>query len=201
MDEDEDMLAAEEGPTQEGGGGQRKESFANLRTAKIFKTMVKALLRILQDQRDLASCCIDVLIGPAGDSVFKQMSGKTKEYSKLSKEAKETSGTPHLFAFVGLIMAIIENGPSVGQANYETIKAYAEQVKHMAQAEMNEQVRLCKQARCYNEQDRKFFLEMGRCPVHAEILAALTQMAFKRKGGRAPPSHLKRELVEWLQQL
>ena len=155
----------------------------------------------MQDQRDLMSCCIDVLIGPAEDNVFAQMANQTKEYSRRSKEEKETMGSPHLLAFVGMLTAIIDKGPSVGQANHEAVKSYMEQVKHMQPAELNEHVRLCKQAKCYNMHDKKIFLELSRCPVRGQIIAGLVQMGFTKKGGRAPPSHLERDLVDWLQHL
>jgi hypothetical protein len=129
------------------------------------------------------------------------MSSQTKEWSKLDWEAKETAGPPHLLAFMGLLMAIKEAGPTVGQHNFDKITEYLESATNMSTEELNDQVRLCKAAKCYNHSDKKLFLEMGRCPVRQHILAAVVQMGFKKKGGRAPPSHLERELGEWLEQL
>ena len=168
---------------------------------RILKSIVKALLRTMQDTRDVTSCCIDVLIGPSEDSTFKEMASQTSEYSKLDKAAKEATGSPHLLAFVGLLTAIIAKGPSVGQANYEAVVTYNEQVKHFSPLQLNEHVRLCKQARCYKSETRKLYLELGRCPARDQILAAIIQMGFVKKGGRAPPSHLERDLIDWLQQL
>jgi hypothetical protein len=204
--EDDDPIEA----TQQGGaaaasamdtGPKPKESLASVKTAKILKAIVKGLLRAMQDNRDLMSCCIDVLIGPESDSIFAQMSTQTSEYSKLSKAEKESHGSPHLLAFVGLLEAIIAKGPVVGQANFEAISAYNEQVKGYTPTQLNDHVRLCKQAKGYKAENKKLYLEMGRCPVRSEILAAAIQAGFQLKGGRAPPSHLERDLVEWLQQL
>ncbi len=55
---------------KESGRFGKKESLANLKTAKIMKAIVTGLLRAMQDQRDLMSCCIDVLIGRAEDNVY-----------------------------------------------------------------------------------------------------------------------------------
>ncbi len=172
-----------------------------MKTSKILKAIVKGLLRSMQDNRDLMRCCIDVLIGKEDDDILTQMSLQTTEYPKLDKAAKEAHGLPHLLAFVGLLTAILAKGPAVGQANFEAIQAYNEEVKNFSPVQLNEHVRLCKQAKCYKAENKKLYLEMGRCPVRSEILAAVIQLGFQKKGGRAPPSHLERDLVEWLQQL
>lgn len=138
---------------------------ATQKTAKLLKTIFKALLRAMQDQRDVLHCCIDVLIGPAADPVFEKMSAQTKEYSKLSKEAKEAAGSPNLLAFEGLFNAIIEKGSAVGQAKFTAIKEYSEKVAHMAPTELNHEVRLCKSAKCCDSADRKVYLELSKCQV------------------------------------
>jgi hypothetical protein len=143
----------------------------------MLKAIAKAVLRIMQDQRGLMSFFIDVLVGLAEDNVYKQMGIQTKEYSKLVKEAKEATGSPHLLAFVGLLTAIIEKGPAAGQANHDAITAYMERVKHLSPTELNERARLCKQAKCYNEQDEKLYLEMGRCPMRRRASTAVAARA------------------------
>ncbi len=200
--EDDEMAAgAAEASSQQERQQNKKESLSNVKTAKILKAIVKALLRTMQDTRDVTSCCIDVLIGPSEATIFQDMASQTSEYSKLDKAAKEASGSPHLLAFCGLLTAIIAKGPSVGQANYEAVVTYNEQVKHFTPLQLNEHVRLCKQARCYKSETKKLYLELGRCPAREQILVAIIQMGFVKKGGRAPPSHLERDLIEWLQQL
>ena len=196
-------------PTQAGGGAvqhkrpaEKKDSLAHVKTAKILKVIAKALLRDMQDMRDVASCCIDVLIGPSDDQIFEQRPAQTKESAKLDKQEKEAAGSPHLLAFVNLLAALMAKGPTVvGQANRTTLLSYMEAVKAFTPAQLNEHVRLCKQARCYNSGQREIFLELGRCPARAEILNAVVQAGFAKKGGRALPSYLERDLVDWLQQL
>ena len=196
-------------PTQSGAAvevkqppAEKKEQLAHVKTAKILKAIVKALLRNTQDTRDVASCCIDVLIGPAEDQIFEQMANQTREYAKLDKPGKEAIGSPHLLAFVGLVAATLAKGPVViGQPAHAALTEYSERVKTMTPAQLNEHVRLCKQARCYNSAQKKIYLEVGRCPGRAELLAAVVAAGFAKKGGRAPPSHLERDLIDWLQQL
>jgi len=104
--------------------------------------------------------------------------------------------------FAGLLAATLAKGPvAIGQTAHMALTEYMELVKITTPAQLSEHVRLCKQARCYNPGQKKIYLEVCRCPVQAEFLAAIVAAGFARKGGRAPPSHLERDSIDWLQRL
>ena len=118
-----------------------------------------------------------------------------------AKRLKKGAGPPHILAFLALVKPIVEKGVAVGQANFEKLQAHDTSLAEKTTTEVNQEVRLCKQTKCYDGSKKKLYLRMQECPVRQEIASSLTQVGFERKVGRAPPGHMERDLAEWLEQL
>lgn len=177
-----------------------KESLANLKTAKLLKLMVKGMLRNMQGQRDLESCCFDVLIGPSDDIVFQRMTEQTKAYSQLAQDERTKMGPPHIQAFLGMIKGLTEK-EGMDQRTTQGVNEYLKDIEKATNDEMGDQVLLCRQIRCYDKKKTRLMLEITRCPARADIMKGLTQIGFEKKIGRAPAGVMERELAEWLQHL
>ena len=169
-------------------GGGNKAKLQNMKTAKLLKIMVKSLLRCSQDQRDTTSCLVDVFLGPADSPIFDGIAGQTKAYAQLDQQAKDKVGSPHLIAFIGALDALVKKGESIGQANLEKLTTYQAKVHAMEPAELNEDVRLFRQFKCYDQKKKRLAVCMVKGEERKALVAALIQSGFVRKMGRAPAS-------------
>lgn len=130
------------------------------------------------------------------------MAEQTKAYGSLKQDQKKQAGPPHVLAFMGMVRAIVARGVSVGQANHEAVKQYAEQMQDKTVEEMKDEVRLCKQAKGYESGKKKLYVSiMMMCPIRSTLGLSLVQMGFGKKMGWAPSGYMERDLAEWLEQL
>ena len=157
----------------------------------------------MQGQRDLEACVFDCLTGDSDSKIFIKMKEHTTAYSKLPQTEREARGSPHLEAFQGALAAMVEEGEAIGRANLEVLQKYQQEVRLMSIEELSEQVRLCRQVRCFDEKQRKLLLEMSRAKpeVRRALLEGLQQLKFRLRQGRAPAGYLERELGSILEQV
>eukprot|EP00974_Lingulodinium_polyedra_P069519 6730716-Lingulodinium_polyedra.AAC.1 len=156
----------------------------------------------MQDGRDLASCSIDVYIGPCDDPVLESMAEQTKAYGQLGMEEKKEAGPPHLLAYMGLVKGLVAKGVASGQLNYDRLKEHMEGLEALTTEELNQQVRLCKKAKCFDNKKAKLLICLSsESQVRKNVSEAMVQVGFEKKVGRPPASGLERDLAEWLDQL
>lgn len=184
------------GSAGDGRPRSRKENLHNEKTAAILQTIVKGTLRNMQDMRDIQNCVVDVLLGPSEDPLFEKMKEQTVAYAQLPQ--KDRDGPPHLVAFVGLVNSLVQKGPSIGAMNLQALDTYYKEVETMETDQLAEQVRMCRQIKCFQANQTRLVLEVGRSPVRRVLLDSLKQIGFRLCVGRAPAGHLERELQNWL---
>ena len=71
--------------------------------------------------------------------------------------------------------------------------------------ELAAEVKFCKAAKCYRQKDQEDQVKLilcltGDCKCKQELEQVLTLQGFKKNMGKAPPSFLERDLVEWLEE-
>ena len=92
-------------------------------------------------------------------------------------------------------------GESIGQANLTKLTGYQEKVQAMEPKELNEDVRLFRQFKCYDQQKKRLAMCMVKGEERTAFIAALIQSGFVLKTGRPPASFMERELADWLDYL
>ena len=171
---------------------------------KLKVLMIKQILRSEQRGRDLEGALFDTCIGPAEDAMVEKMTSQNQLYAKATKEAKGHGlGPPHVWTFGGLLGGLIEKGDAVGGQNLAVLKRYYGEYDGLSTEEKCDMVRFCRLTKVFNKTQKRITIciRERHSDLRVAMLAALTQTDWSRKHGRAPPSHMERELQAWLEVL
>ena len=189
-----------------GAGNKPKKSLENLKKNQemkgLLELMLKTQLRGEQRLRELEGAVYDTYVGKASDLFLNQVSEQTQAYQDKVKGNKEHNlGPPHTYAFLGFIAGLVKNhAAEIGKKNHETLGAFKEQAETLGWQEVAELVKVFKVSKVYEREHRRITIMLG--PGMADtgkvIKDSLAQLGWQHKQGKAPPSHMERELQAYL---
>ena len=144
----------------------------------------------------------DTFIGVADTLFLNQLTEQTQKFNAQVKGNKSHDlGPPHLYAFLGCLDGLLKNhADQVGANNAEMLKQWKLRVDPMTRQELAEEIRMFRLSKVYDRDKRR--LTIALAPNLQEerkcLIGCLDQLKWQRKYGRAPPSHMERELQEFL---
>ena len=180
---------------------ETKKDLSKEKTAKLLKTLVKAVLAATQQLRDVNGILLLTLLVPSGSEMVKSMKAQTKMYSEEPRDDRTALGPPHVFACLGLLGALVE-ADTANTASKGLIKSHLDEVADLSADTVAKSVKYCKASKCYDPEKVKlslFFIMNEQ--LQEAITTAIENNGGHRKTGSAPKGHLERELAEWLEQL
>ena len=189
-----------------GGNGKSMEGVRKNSEMKALLTiMLKTQLRGEQRMRDLEGALFDTYVGPANCPFLNELTEQTQAYNKKVQGNKNHGlGPPHVYAFLGFLEGLERNHKeAVGGKNIAILTEWKKQLEVAQWEEVAEQVRMFRVSKVYDKEKR--WLTMSFEPTLAEqrkaVKGALDQLEWECKHGRAPPSHMERELQAFLEEL
>lgn len=168
---------------------------------KLMKVMVKQLLKLAQSQRDLEGATFDTVVTKSSAAEVVSMQTQTKAYGDGVKEQGKNHnlGPPHIYAWMGLVEALVKRGVALGQLNFDTLKEHQAKMKDMSIEETCDLVRFCRCHRMFNQEQRRITLAISDASLRTVVLAALVQTGAERKLGRGPAGNMERELQMYIE--
>mmetsp|Transcript_1508 Transcript_1508/g.4656 ORF Transcript_1508/g.4656 Transcript_1508/m.4656 type:complete len:229 (-) Transcript_1508:172-858(-) len=187
-------------------GKQKRPDFKG-GNKQLVAVLLKQVLKLSQEGRDMASAVVDTLVGKAEAPECVSLLSQTAAYAAQAKAAGKAHqlGPPHVQAFGGLLRGLAKVGAAVGQRNLVALAAVEKEFEGMTWQQAAEEVRVCKLSKMYRSEYKRLTLVFGGSEVAARwrsaTMGALEQTGWERKYGRAPPAHQERELQAWLEAL
>ena len=168
---------------------------------KLMLLLMKMMLQAHQSRRSLEGILLDTFILPADSQEVTSISEQTLAYDKKVKAAGRghSLGSPHLYAWMGLISSLVKRGEKIGSATAERIAGYKAKMEEQSLEELADEVRLCKVDKVYSENMKRLTMSVERSGIRLDVIKALTELKAVRKQGRAPAGHMERELQQWLE--
>ena len=167
--------------------------------------MLKTQLRGEQRLRELEGAVFDTWIGKASDAFLNQVSEQTQAYQEKVKGHKDHGlGPPHTYAFSGFLAGLVKShGNDVGKGNREQLEALKAKTDEMGWQELAELVKVFKVSKVFEKENSwiTLMLEPGMKDERKAIKNSLEQIGWQHKAGKAPPSHMERELQAYLDSL
>jgi len=166
----------------------------------LLRLMLKMILNSHQRLRDVEGALFDIFLVATDSAIMVAMRAAGRGYHESVTEAK-AAGTEHNLGppFPHIWMAFLEvlRGADIGAANKQAVGTIYESHNNGSMDLVLQQVRLFKQAPCYDSNFRKIVMCV---PEHRVVIGdLLKQLGEKAKVGRAPASGMERELSDWLQ--
>ena len=170
---------------------------------KLKQLMLKAILRGEQRGRDMESCLFDTLTGRSDAAEVMAMSEQNTNYGAAVKESGKghDHGPPFIWTYGGLLTSLCQQGEKIGQANAVAMRAILNEYQDLSVQEKCDRIKFCRVSKMFDQQQKRITLcfPMGVADKQrGPVLASLVQLGWQRKQGRAPPTHLERELQAWL---
>ena len=180
----------------------KKLTKAQQENKQLWSVVLKAVLSLQQDQRSTNAVILYTLIVETASPEIEKMVEQGKAYGQLCQDQpKHQQGPPHLFVFAGLLVALQARQDSIGLKNSNLIKSMVEKWEAWELDDRADSVRLCRQAKCWDQNYRKIYLAFGNGYTDEEtkgLLNGMQQSGAVLKHGRAPAGALERELSQWL---
>ena len=95
----------------------------------------------------------------------------------------------------------MNEGEKIGANNFKTLKETQEKWTAMTPEELNQEVRMCRQCKCWDKEKKRLVYSIVAVETRMAVKEALKNLGFAYKIGRAPASFMERELADWLQYL
>ena len=111
---------------------------------------------------------------------------------------------PHTYAFSGFLAGLVKShGNDVGKVNREQLEALKTKTDEMSWQELAELVKVFKVSKVFEKENRRItlMLEPGMKEERKALKNSLEQLGGQHKVGKAPPSHMERELQAYLDSL
>ena len=183
------------------GGHKLKEVKGSQR--KLMKVMIKQMLKLSQVMRDMEGTVFDTVIIKGNSAEAIGMQQQTKAYGDGVKAAGKAYqlGPPHIYAWGGLVAALVRKGPAIGQKNLDTLTVHLTSLEEANIEEKCEMVRFCRINKMYKEDLRRIAIAIqpSAGQLRTVLLAALGQAGGERKMGKGPPTNMERELQNWIE--
>ena len=108
-------------------------------------------------------------------------------------------GPPHLYIFAAMLTSMSEMEGVLASPLVGLLKKYSE----MPTNDRSDIIKLCRVVKMYKEGERKVVFSFGTTPLDVELQMASHALppsleTWSVKVGRAPASHMERELGDWL---
>ena len=192
-----------------GGGSGGKKNLEKTRKDSELKAlltlMLKTQLRTEQKLRELEAVSFDTWVGAAETPFLTLLTEQTQNYSCQTKGKKDHKlGPPHVYAFLGCLDGLLKHHKEqVGAKNCQVVEAWGKELEELPWEEVAEKVKLFKLSKVYDKDKRRltacFSPELGE--QRRAFVSCLDQLGWERKHGKAPPSHMERELQAFLEAL
>ena len=168
--------------------------------------MLKQILRSAQTNRELEGVVFDTYLGQAGDLTAKMLEqGKNYNDQVALAGRGHKLDPPHVYVFAGLLEALKGLGESVGQATAKQITELHSRMTALPWQEVAETVQFCRLSKTYKADTMRITLSFAPSAdglaLKALVARALQEKEWERRFGRAPRSHLERELQGFLERL
>ena len=196
------------GKTGEGGSSGKKKVDGIKKNDELKQPMtlvLKTQLRGEQRFREVEGVVFDTYVGPADSLFLNQLTQQTQSYSAKVKGNKGHGfGPPHVYAFLGFLEGLVKgHKEEVRGRNLETLTKYKTEYQEATWQEVADQILAFKLTKVYDRDKRR--LTMSISPTLPDlrkcIAGCMDQIKWERKYGRAPPSHMERELQAFLEAL
>ncbi|CAK0794058.1 unnamed protein product, partial [Prorocentrum cordatum] len=137
---------------------------------KLFALMLKQILRLSQQRRDMSG-------------------GK-----------EHTLGPPHIYAMGGLIKGLLTYGDSLGAQNHTDLATAWKEYDGYSVEQKCELILFCRQDKVFQKERRRITFATRDAKFRSILLACLSQVPqTTRKYGRAPASFMEREIQTFLE--
>ncbi|CAK0801431.1 unnamed protein product, partial [Prorocentrum cordatum] len=138
--------------------------------------IMKMIMQLAQSRRTVEGILFDVIIAPQDMPEVTRMAEQGANYNE---------------------QALLNRQESIGKASYEKLKELKQRLGALNYEERMDIIKFTKLDRCFNQQQGRIALCLGGC--RKEIIGALVQLGGELKSGRAPATHMEREMQEWLE--
>ena len=164
----------------------------------LYTLMMKMLLSLAQSRRNIEGVLFDVLIVPQDLPEVLKMTEQGSLYNQeVQKRGKGHGlGAPHLWIFGALLESLLLRKESIGAHNFAELQKFKQKLTTLEYAQKMDIIKFTKVDKCYDQGKRRITLCIAE--ARPELLSALQQIGAELKSGRAPASHMERELQEWL---
>ena len=155
--------------------------------------------------RELEGAVYDTYVGKASNLFLNNVSEQTQAYQERVKGNKDHNlGPPHTYAFLGFIAGLVKHhAADIGKKNNETLGAFKEKVDGLSWRELAEIVKVFKVSKVFEKEHRRITIMLGPDlgDIKKVLRDSLEQLSWQHKIGKAPPSHMERELQAYLDAL
>ena len=148
---------------------------------------------------------MSTFIGAASDGFLNEVSCQTQAYqSKVKGNKNHGLGPPHVYAYQGFLGGLDKHHANgLGAKNLTELRELKKRMEEMTWQEAVEEVGIFKVSKVYDKDKRR--LTMALAPqllAERKLLSCcLDQLGWVKKEGKAPPSHMERELQTFLEEL
>ena len=164
--------------------------------------VLKQLLRLCQSMRDIEGAYFDTVVIKESSGEVLEVTRQTKAYGEGVRSESGGKGhslaPPHIWAWGGLVNAMVKRGPEIGKHNHDTLKAHLEELNVMSLLEKTEVVRFCRVSKMFDPNLRRLTLSIPKPGLRAAMLSGLEQTRAERTMGRAPAGAMEREMQAYV---
>ena len=190
----------------ESNGKKRLDSTKkNAELKGLLTLMMKSQLRMEQRVREIEGALMMTFVGKAEDLMLNEISCQTQAYqAKVKGQKNHGLGPPHVYAFQGFIAGLVKHHEAgIGQKNLGEIQMLKAKLEDMKWEEVLEEVLVFRVSKVYDKEKRRITLMLAAHLRDTTKLvgACLEQIGWEKKEGKAPPSHMERELQAFLEEM
>ena len=171
----------------------------------LLTLMLKTQLRSEQRHREMEAIHFETFIGPADTLFLNDLTEQTQAYNTQAKGKKDHDlGPPHVYACPSCLGELTKHHrDQVGGKNCQVVEAWLKELEDLPWKEVVEKVKLFKVSKVFDKEKRRltFCLSPDLVEQRKALVGCLEQLGWERKYGKAPPSHMERELQEFLEAL
>ena len=193
----------------EADGGAGKKKLDNVKKNGELKTlltlMIKTQLRSEQRLRELEGVVLTTFVGAASDLFLNEVSCQTQAYqAKVKGNKKHDLGPPHVYAYQGFLDGLVKHHQNeLGGKNQKEVLELKKKTEEKKWEEVADEVGIFRISKTFDKDKRRLTLAMAPHLREERLLicSCLNQLSWDKKEGRAPPSHMERELQAFLEEL
>ncbi|CAK0827916.1 unnamed protein product [Prorocentrum cordatum] len=162
--------------------------------------MLKFLLQLGQSKRNVEGVAFDCLILDGASQEATRMSAQGARYNEAVTASGKgrNHGPPRLWVFGGLLAALRRRKGAVGAASAKKLMELKQVIETWDMTKRGDMIKFCKMDQRYDVNKRKLMLHLHP-EIRQCIIDAMVQTGTEWKQGRAPVSHMERELQDWLE--
>ena len=192
----------------EGNAGKKKldSTKKNSELNPLLTLMLKTQLRGEQRLRELEGITMMTFVGAASAGFLNEISCQTQAYQNKVKGKKGDHGLgpPHTYAFLGFIAGLVKHHANeLGGKNLGEVKELMTKMEALSWQEVAELVGIFRVSKVYDKDKRRLTITLAPHLLAERklISGCLDQLGWQKKEGKAPASHMERELQSFLEEL